>query len=248
MEYQCFGVLITKTRLFKYIENFTTNNWKFFRFWYFFHISAQNIDYGYSSEPPRRGGSNEYPQSMFLSKNKKNNVHPWKPQFYCIKVRFKEVKIIQLCFPDMCTWSLEGRRRCLIWTFTTSLLIFKSISKFSSTWSPKFSGLRLYTTYKTPFNAIWNNLHNPVRAAFVRCWFCMMVMPLGLGINPMFAGRCISVRRDAGVTLTQHYEWLEINHPEKSGPVFRFGRRTFSGKIHQTYTDGSLMLSFDWKG
>ena len=30
-----------------------------------FLISAQNIDYGYSLEPPRRGGSNEYPQSMF---------------------------------------------------------------------------------------------------------------------------------------------------------------------------------------
>ena len=32
-----------------------------------FHISAQNIDCGYSY----RGGSNEYPQSMFLSKTKK---------------------------------------------------------------------------------------------------------------------------------------------------------------------------------
>ena len=30
-----------------------------------FQISAQNIDCGYSLEPPRRGGSNEYPQSMF---------------------------------------------------------------------------------------------------------------------------------------------------------------------------------------
>ena len=30
-----------------------------------FHTSAQNIDRGYSLEPPRRGGSNEYPQSMF---------------------------------------------------------------------------------------------------------------------------------------------------------------------------------------
>ena len=29
-----------------------------------FLISAQNIDFGYSLEPPRRGGSNEYPQSM----------------------------------------------------------------------------------------------------------------------------------------------------------------------------------------
>ena len=36
----------------------------------FFHISAQNIDCGYSLEPPRRGGSKEYPQSMFLSRNK----------------------------------------------------------------------------------------------------------------------------------------------------------------------------------
>ena len=45
-----------------------------------FHISAQNIDCGYSLEPPRRGGSNEYPQSMFLSRNKKNNVYPCKPQ------------------------------------------------------------------------------------------------------------------------------------------------------------------------
>ena len=30
-----------------------------------FHISAQNIDCGYSLELPQRGGSNEYPQSMF---------------------------------------------------------------------------------------------------------------------------------------------------------------------------------------
>ena len=30
-----------------------------------FHISAQNIGFGYLLEPPQRGGSNEYPQSMF---------------------------------------------------------------------------------------------------------------------------------------------------------------------------------------
>ena len=58
-----------------------------------FHIFAQNIDCGYSLEPPRWGGSNEYPQSMFLSRNKKNNVYPFKPQFYYIKVGFKGVKI-----------------------------------------------------------------------------------------------------------------------------------------------------------
>ena len=37
-----------------------------------FHIAAQNIDCGYSLEPPRRGGSNEYPQSMFWAEIWKN--------------------------------------------------------------------------------------------------------------------------------------------------------------------------------
>ena len=36
-----------------------------------FLIFAQNIDCGYRLEPPRPGSSNEYPQSMFWSKNKK---------------------------------------------------------------------------------------------------------------------------------------------------------------------------------
>ena len=59
-----------------------------------FQINAQNIDCGYSLEPPRRGGSNEYPQPMFLRRNKKNNVYPCQPQFYYIKVGFKGVRII----------------------------------------------------------------------------------------------------------------------------------------------------------
>ena len=63
-----------------------------------FHISAQNIDCGYSLEPPRRGGSNEYPQSMFLIRNKKNNAYPCKPQFYYIKVGFKGVKKYRYVF------------------------------------------------------------------------------------------------------------------------------------------------------
>ena len=91
-----FGHTIRKTRLFKYIENFTTKNWFFFsnKNSDIFHISAQNIDCGYSLEPPLRGGYNEHQQSMFLSRNKKNNVYPCKPQFYYIKVWFKGVKII----------------------------------------------------------------------------------------------------------------------------------------------------------
>ena len=44
-------------------------------------IFAQNIDCGYTLEPPRRGGSNEYPQSMFWSKNKENRFAPAYPRF-----------------------------------------------------------------------------------------------------------------------------------------------------------------------
>ena len=70
-------LFITKTRLFKYTENFISKNWKFSdkKTLILFHISAQNIDCGYSLEP-------------------KNNVYPCKSQFYYIKVGFKGVKII----------------------------------------------------------------------------------------------------------------------------------------------------------
>ena len=37
----------------------------------YFHNFAQNIDRGYTLESPHQGGSNEYTQSMFKSKNKK---------------------------------------------------------------------------------------------------------------------------------------------------------------------------------
>ena len=46
-----------------------------------FHISAQNIDCGYSLEPPRRGGSNEYPQSMFGAEIWKIMYTPVNPSF-----------------------------------------------------------------------------------------------------------------------------------------------------------------------
>ena len=63
-----------------YIENFTTKKKKKKKRTLsdkksdIFHISAQNIDCWYSLEPPRRGGSNEYPQSMFWAEI-------WKPLF-----------------------------------------------------------------------------------------------------------------------------------------------------------------------
>ena len=42
-------------------------------------ISVQNIGCEYSLEPPRQGGSNEYPQSMCLSRNKKIMYIPVNP-------------------------------------------------------------------------------------------------------------------------------------------------------------------------
>ena len=59
-----------------------------------YHISAPNTDCGYSLELPRRGGSNEFPQSMVLSRIRKNNVYLCTLKFYYIKVGFKGVKII----------------------------------------------------------------------------------------------------------------------------------------------------------
>ena len=46
-----------------------------------FFLFLLKTDCGYTLEPPRRSGSNEYPQSMFLSKNKKNRFTPYIPQF-----------------------------------------------------------------------------------------------------------------------------------------------------------------------
>ena len=71
-----------------------------------FHISAQNIDCGFSLESTQRGFI-EYPQSMFLSSNKNNNVYPCKPQFYFIKVGFKGVKIIKVSFRDVEQYDLH---------------------------------------------------------------------------------------------------------------------------------------------
>ena len=52
--------------------------------WENFDIFSQNIDCRYTLEPPRPGGSNEYPQSMFWNKNKKNRYTPANPSFLYI--------------------------------------------------------------------------------------------------------------------------------------------------------------------
>ena len=112
-----------------------------------FHISVQNIDCGYSLEPPRRGDSNEYPKSMFLSRNKKNNVYPCKPQFCYIKVGFKGVRncigvfswcvndsrVLRACSRGPCKmhWLHQERHSYLPWKANTITLIhsFESYRK-----------------------------------------------------------------------------------------------------------------------
>ena len=78
-------------------------------FFNIFLIFAQNIDCGYTLEPPQGGGSNEYPQSMFWSKNKKN-VYPCKPQFYYIKVGCKGVFVTRTCFHDVYAFMMPFER------------------------------------------------------------------------------------------------------------------------------------------
>ena len=71
--------------IFKYTENFTPKHGNFqIKSSDIFHISALNIDCGYSLEPFLQGGSNKYSQSMFLSRNKKNNVFRNKLYFFAV--------------------------------------------------------------------------------------------------------------------------------------------------------------------
>ena len=59
---------ITKTRLYKYIESLQPKQEHVQIKTISFHIPAQNIDCGYSLEPPQCRNSNDYPQSICLAK------------------------------------------------------------------------------------------------------------------------------------------------------------------------------------
>ena len=89
-------VHITKTRLFKYIENFTTKKGKFSDkkkyFWYF--CSKQRLWVLVRTTSVRRSKRVPIIYGFFFQQNKKNNLFPCKLQFYCIKDGFKGVKII----------------------------------------------------------------------------------------------------------------------------------------------------------
>ena len=64
-----------------------------------FLIFAQNLDCGYTLEPPRRGGSNQYTQPMFWSKNKTNMYIPPCPSF-AIQKWGSRWYTLHGCYPD----------------------------------------------------------------------------------------------------------------------------------------------------
>ena len=80
---------ITKTYLYNFDPlkpHFYIVKLGFTRLYIIFLISAQNIDCGYSLEPPGRGGSNEYPKSMFCAEYEKYL------SFLSKKLQFLEIK------------------------------------------------------------------------------------------------------------------------------------------------------------
>ena len=69
------SLLITKTCLYNFDPlkpPFVYSKLVFAGVYIIFLISAENMDCAYLLEPPRRGGSNEYPQSMFWAEIWKN--------------------------------------------------------------------------------------------------------------------------------------------------------------------------------
>ena len=74
-----FCLHITKTHLYNFDPlkpHFYIVKLGFTGVYFIFHISAENIDCGYSLELPRQGSSNEYPQSMFSAGQGGSNEYP----------------------------------------------------------------------------------------------------------------------------------------------------------------------------
>ena len=86
-------LLITKTGLYNVDPlkpHFYIVKLGFIGVYIIFLISTKNIDCGYSLEPPRRGGSNGYSQSMF-------RAEIWKIEFFLSEI-FQFLKVIFLLF------------------------------------------------------------------------------------------------------------------------------------------------------
>ena len=120
-----------------------------------FHISAQNIDCGYSLEPPQWGGSNEYPQSMFWAEIRKLMYTPVNPSFTILKWGLRGSKLYRHVFvmlwPTLLTVVLPVVFLCsdvpsyqyFITTFLADLVLFiNSLTWYCSSDVRTILGLR----------------------------------------------------------------------------------------------------------
>ena len=83
--------LITKTRLYNFDPfkpHFYIVKLGFTGVYIIFLISAQNIDCGYSLEPPHRSGSNDYPQSICFQQKYEKYRNFLSENFHFLVVKF----------------------------------------------------------------------------------------------------------------------------------------------------------------
>ena len=98
---------ITKTYLYNFDPLLYSKTGVYRGMYYFFLFLLKNIDCGYSLEPPRRGGSNEYPQSMFWA-------DMWKKQTEVFVQKYRQGRLWSDCadaHADLsfcCNQMLEG--------------------------------------------------------------------------------------------------------------------------------------------
>ena len=84
-----------------------------------FLMSAENINCGYSLEPPRRGGSNEYPQSMF-------SAEIWKLSefFFYLKI-FSFLVVTFLIYLNRSVFLMDKlKSNYSIWTCRFALVLY----------------------------------------------------------------------------------------------------------------------------
>ena len=95
-------------------------NFQIKKFWYFSYFCSKHRSWVLvrTASTRRRGGCNEYPQSMFLSRNKTNIVYPSKLQFDYIKVGFNGLKLYRHVFVMCIKRTLHPwLSKCIEWRF-----------------------------------------------------------------------------------------------------------------------------------
>ena len=175
---------ITKTRLYNFDPlkpHFYIVKLGFTGVYIIFLISAQNIDCGFSLELPRRGGSNEYPQSMFWAEIWKN-----------IRIFYLEI------FPFLVVKFSIYLNRC----------VFVMISGYLLLWNPAYWLTFTYVLNKPKvysqlfyFIILWKNNKNYIVIIICTCIKFLIILnkkrssqfKVGFEIMIIFAHTCVCV-------------------------------------------------------